>query len=84
MAKYVVPPKELKREVLLKCYKCGCLYAPEGKQRRYLNYTDYEDCPVCGYSHNSAEQRIPLWRYNLIKWFRGGFRGQPVTRRADD
>ena len=74
MAKYVVPPKKLKMEVLLKCYKCGCLYAPEGKQKGYLNYTDYEDCPVCGYSHNSAEQAIPLWRYNIIKWFRGGFK----------
>lgn len=70
MAKYIVPPKKMSREVIIKCYKCGALYVPEGKQRKFLHDTDYEDCPVCGYSHNSNGNRIPLWKYNLIKYFR--------------
>lgn len=70
MAKYIVPPKKMSREVIIKCYKCGALYVPEGMQKSILNSTNYENCPVCGYSHNSNGNRIPLWKYNLIKYYR--------------
>ena len=70
MAKYIVPPKKMSGEVIIKCYKCGALYVPEGMQKSILRSTNYEDCPVCGYSHNSNGNRIPLWKYNLIKYFR--------------
>ena len=70
MAKYVVPPRQMSREIILKCCKCGALYVPDGKQKGFLMETDYEPCPICEYSHNSDGQRIPLWKYNLIKYFR--------------
>ena len=34
----------------------------------------FEDCPHCGYYGNRKAQIIPLWKYNMIKWFRGGFK----------
>ena len=70
MAKYVVPPVEMSREIILKCYRCGALYVPDGRKTGYLHNTDYENCPVCGYAHNTDGNRIPLWKYNLIKYFR--------------
>lgn len=71
MARYIVPPRKLSREVILKCMKCGTLYVPDKKKTDYFKIeTDYEDCPCCGYKHNSDGQRIPLWKYNLIKYFR--------------
>ena len=70
MAKYVVPPRQMSREIILKCCKCGALYVPDGKQKGFLRETDYEPCPICGYSHNSDGQKITLWKYNLIKYFR--------------
>lgn len=75
MAKYLVPPRKLTRVVLLKCFHCGGLYSPEGKSVRYLcGSKNYEKCPFCGYEHNSDGQKIPLWKYNLIKWSRGGMK----------
>lgn len=70
MAKYIVPPKKMSREVIIKCYRCGALYVPEGMQKSILHSTNYENCPVCGYSYNSNGNRIPLWKYNLIKYYR--------------
>ena len=70
MAKYVVPPRQMSREIILRCMKCGTLYVPDGRQEGYLRDTDYEPCPVCKYTHNSDGNRIPLWKYNLIKYFR--------------
>lgn len=71
MARYVVPPKKMKREILLKCFKCGTLYCPDGQTLSLINGKSYEKCPVCGYEHNTDGQIIPLWKYNLIKYFRG-------------
>ena len=68
MAKYIVPPKH---EKIIKCKKCGTMYVPEHKTK-YGN--TFEDCPHCGYCCNRKAQIIPLWKYNLIKWFRGGFK----------
>ena len=70
MARYIVPPKKPKAVVLLKCYSCGALYSPEGKGKKFFTSIDYEPCPECGYEHNSDGQKISLWRYNLIKWWR--------------
>lgn len=76
MALNVVPPRHLSDVVLLKCLKCGCLYQPENKTKPkyFSDPIDWEPCPHCGYDHNGTAQQIPLWKYNLIKWFRGGFK----------
>lgn len=67
----VVPPVSLSRVILLKCFKCGALYTPEGKQIIHLvNGSSYEKCPICGYEHNSDGQRIPAWKYKFIRAFR--------------
>lgn len=72
MAKYVVPPRSMSREIILMCLKCKAMYVPVGKNTIYLqDGTNYEKCPICGYEHNSDGQRIPLWKYNIIKWLRG-------------
>lgn len=71
MAKYIVPPKM--GEIIIRCKKCHTLYVPEFKKQLMSNLNNhwYEPCPTCGWEHNSELERIPLWRYNLIKWFRG-------------
>ena len=75
MAKYVVPPTG-KSVLLVKCYKCKTLYAPDKeKDQDYIFSSRYfEECPVCGYPSNGWSEVIPLWKYNLIAFFRGGFR----------
>lgn len=82
MAKYVIPP----RTTIVECRRCKTLYAPELIEENEWHSSErkLEECPICGYERNDYCDAIPLWRYNLIKWFRGGFRGQPVTRRTDD
>ena len=70
MAKYVVPPKN---EVIVKCRKCGTLYVPEHGESHGTGHL-WEDCPYCGYFGNRKADEISLWRYNFIKWIRGGFK----------
>ena len=72
MADYVIQPKT----VIVKCRGCKALYVPDRKNDRhaYGSFTWFEECPVCG-GDNDYRDVIPLWRYNLIKLFRGGFRG---------
>ena len=76
MAKYVVPPKE----IIAKCYRCGTMYVPDREKSEFDKYfkdfEGFEPCPVCGRKRNGFGDTIPLWRYNLIKFFRGGFRKQ--------
>ena len=67
MAKCVVPTC---KEIIVKCGHCKTLYVPES--RTYTIF--FEKCPICGYTTNYERNRIPLWKYNLIKWFRGGFK----------
>lgn len=74
MADYVVPPKT----VIVKCSNCKALYVPDlDKSKRWHDHSfgAFEQCPVCGYEDNRKNNTIPLWKYNLIKLFRGGFRG---------
>ena len=68
MAKYIVPSK---KETIVLCYRCRTMYVPE-KEKSGSWF--YEDCPVCGYSANDKTDIIPLWKYNLIKFLRGGFK----------
>ena len=69
MAKYVVPPRKKNSTTIVKCYYCGTMYVPE--KREYNGY--YEKCPTCHSSTNSNTNTIPLWKYNLIKYWRGLF-----------
>jgi len=73
MAKFIVPPRKRKDEYLVKCYSCGCLYMPEFRQKERLTDGNFEPCPSCGYKHNTEGNCISLWKYNIIKFFRGGF-----------
>ena len=73
MAKHVVPSISLEH-ILIKCYKCKTMYEPEKSKERYFGGVVYEKCPVCGYDDNNYSNVIPLWKYNLIKYLRGGFR----------
>lgn len=69
MAKYIIPPKG---ETIVRCWNCGTLYVPEA--RLFEGSSFFEKCPCCGYSANNWKNTIPLWKYNLIKLFRKGFK----------
>ena len=69
MAQYVVPP----RTVIVKCESCKTLYVPDRSKDRRWNgggFANFEKCPVCGSDHNEYKNTIPLWKYNLIRFFR--------------
>ena len=73
MAEYVIPPKA----VIIRCRNCKALYVPDmEKSRRWHDggFMAFEQCPVCEFNDNRQTEIIPLWRYNLIKLFRGGFK----------
>lgn len=73
MAKCVIPPKTF----IVKCYQCGTLYVPDMEKNdidSFCGFEGFEPCPTCGRKRNGFGDTIPLWRYNLIKLFRGGFR----------
>lgn len=74
MAQYVVPPKN-KSVAIIKCWKCGTMYVPETMYKGLI-ISNYEPCPVCGCRTNDEDNLIPLWKYNLIKWIRGGFKDE--------
>lgn len=70
MAKYIVGPKKKKdKERIVKCNNCGTMFVAEEN-----NHGWSENCPTCGSSIYIKWNHIPLWRYNLIKWLRGGFK----------
>lgn len=77
MAKNIVFPKIAYGTIILRCFKCGTLYVPEHTRKSLLNGTYFEPCPHCGNEYNDAGCKIPLWKYNLIKWWRGGFSEEP-------
>lgn len=83
MAKYIVPPKTPYGTSIIRCQICRTLYVPDKKTtNRYPLY--YEFCPHCGYEYNDASDKIPLWKYNLIKWWRGGFNEEPVEKSTEE
>lgn len=85
MAKYVVPPRGGSKHVIIKCYSCGTMYVPDKNKHPYGDKRYYEACPICGTGVNSKENRISLWRYNLIKYWRGLFdHEQPDDSSTDD
>ena len=55
---------------IFKCHNCGSLFV--STKEYYRTEVVSEACPFCG-QKISNEQRIPLWEYNLIRWFRGDF-----------
>ena len=69
MAEHIVKPLG-KETILLKCDQCKTLYEPDRNFEKNHFYT-FEPCPVCGYERNDWRNVIPLWKYNLIKFFRG-------------
>ena len=73
MAKYVVPSSIAKNKII-KCHNCKSLYVYE--KMKFPGSQFVEACPVCGFDSNSTANLVPLWKYNLIKWFRGGFKNE--------
>lgn len=75
MADYVIPPKT----TIVECGKCKTLYVPDLTKSRLWSdkrFMAFEECPVCGHEYNKYDDVIPLWKYNLIKLFRGGFKNE--------
>lgn len=64
MSKALVPPHG---SCIIRCKKCKGLYTPENITGKY-----YDVCPFCGAETNGVEQTIPVWLYNLLKFFRSG------------
>ena len=78
MADYVIPPKT----AIVRCRSCKALYVPDrSKDRLWTDKTfaSFEKCPVCGNGDNTFVNVIPLWLYNLIKYFRGGEKSDSGT-----
>lgn len=83
MAQYVVPPRK-KRNVIIKCKECGTLYVPDKGNHPYGDPSNFERCPTCNYGANKKEQIIPLWRYNLIRYWRGLFNHEQTDISSTD
>ena len=84
MAQYVIPPKT----AIVRCKACKALYVPDRTRDRHWavdrGFASFEKCPVCGYEDNRYGNTIPLWRYNLIKLMRGGFRHEQTDDSGTD
>lgn len=71
MAEHIVKP--IGREtIIIKCKQCKTMYVPD-KNAEESRFYMFEKCPVCKEKNNDWSQVIPLWKYNLIKSFRGMF-----------
>lgn len=68
MAEFLVPPKG---SCIIKCKRCKGLYVPETIETEF-GRVKYEPCPFCGFQQNTYKNTIPVWMYNLLKWFRSG------------
>lgn len=75
MAEHVVPPKQGDK-IIIKCYRCKTLYVPDLAVHPYGDKTHFECCPICGAACNDYKNIIPLWKYNLIKFFRGRWKDE--------
>ena len=82
MAKYVVPPNDKNKVRIIKCGNCKTLYVPDSGPDPW---GFFENCPLCGSGSNAEFNLIPLWQYNLIRYWRGLFdREQPDAGRTDN
>lgn len=70
MASHIVPPKD-GIVAIVKCKNCATLYVPDPKIHPFNDPDYFERCPMCRYAYDSRLSTIPLWKYNLIKFFRG-------------
>ena len=71
MARYVILRNMRNKPTIVKCDACKTMFVAEQN-----NHGWSEPCPYC-HSHVYINwHRIPLWKYNLIKWFRGGFKDE--------
>ena len=72
MASNIVFPNGDKTTIV-KCKKCKAMYVPDKQTTISEGFYrgHFEKCPICGYERNDWDNVIPLWKYNLIKWFRG-------------
>ena len=70
MAKNIILPTG-KKPIIVKCYECKTMYVPEPQNTLKSGY--FENCPICGNRGNQWHNRIPLWKYNLIRFFRGAW-----------
>ena len=68
MAEALVPPHG---SCIIKCKKCKGLYIPE-TIKTDSNSVRYDSCPFCGCRYNNEKNTIPVWMYNLLKFFRSG------------
>lgn len=75
MADHIVPPNGGK-PIIVKCYRCKTLYVPNLNEHPLGAKNNFECCPICGTGANSWSNVIPLWKYNLIKFFRGKWNEQ--------
>ena len=69
MAKYIVGPTKKDSQMIVKCDSCGTMFVAEQNNQGWS-----EPCPTCKNRIYIKWHHIPLWRYNLIKWARGGFK----------
>lgn len=74
MARFVVEPLRRKDVAIVKCCRCKTMYVPDHQDIWYAGRNYYEECPTCGNSFNDEGNEIPLWKYNLIKFFRECFK----------
>jgi hypothetical protein len=68
---------EQRKVVIVECPKCKTMYVPDREKDFHYGgshgHFAFERCPTCKYDNVDFDDLIPLWKYNLIKWFRGGF-----------
>ena len=70
MISNIITPK--KKRLIVKCRSCKTLYVVDPESLEKQKYV--EPCPVCDSMENRMSDTIPLWKFNLIKLYRGGFK----------
>lgn len=76
MADFMVPPHG---SCMIKCKGCKGLYMPESTNT-WAGDTYFEKCPFCGCTSNTYKNTIPIWKYNLIKFFRSGKQCEDIEK----
>ena len=76
MAEFLVPPHG---SFIVRCHECKGLYMPQKVIRTYgTNY--FERCPFCGSDTNTIKHTIPVWKYNLLRFFRCGAKVEDIEK----